>query len=78
MGLVDLTLGFSKGYDQVPSAASALQDYVDKIAALPGVKPAKPDWLSGYHLSPDTTIRHWHQIAEIVANLVQQVSGGEQ
>ncbi len=79
MGLVDLTLGFdTTSVGQTPSAASAVQDYVDRVAALPGVRPAKPTWLSGYHLNPDTTIRHRHQIAEIFAELVQQVSGGEQ
>jgi hypothetical protein len=75
MGLLDLTLGFdSNSAGETPSLASALEDYVEKVAALPGVKPAKPDWHHGYHLIPEATVRNRHQIADILAELVQQVS----
>ncbi|MCA1715422.1 MAG: hypothetical protein LC781_00735 [Actinobacteria bacterium] len=75
MGLIDLTLGFDAGSAQeTPAAVPALEDYLTKVAALPGVETAKPDWASGYHLNPDTVVRHRHQIADILAGLVQRVS----
>lgn len=73
MGLTDLTIGFST-HQKLPSPlASALEDYVAKVEALPSVEPAKPDWLRGYHLSPDTTVRNRHQIADTLAELVRRV-----
>lgn len=79
MGLVDLTLGFSASEpEQIPSVAPVLEDYLSKVAALPSVEPAKPEWLRGYHLDPDATVRSRHQIAEILVELVRQVSGETQ
>ncbi len=77
MGLLDLTLGISDNAGETPSVASALEGYVEKVAALPGVKPAKPDWLHGYHLTPEVTVRNYHQIADILAELVQRVNEQE-
>jgi hypothetical protein len=75
MGLIDLTLGFDAGsVQETPAVVPALEDYLTKVAALPGVETAKPDWASGYHLNPDTVVRHRHQIADILAGLVQRVS----
>ena len=54
--------------------ASALEDYVEKIATLPGVEPAKPDWHHGYHLTPEVTVRNYYQIADILVELVRRVS----
>jgi hypothetical protein len=31
------------------------------------------DWLRGYHLDPDTVIRHRHQITYIMAKLALRV-----
>lgn len=75
MGLLDLTLGFGTSVEQTPLAAPTLKDYVERVATLPGVEPAKPDWLNGYHLNPDTVVRNRHQIADIVAELARRVSG---
>lgn len=73
MGLLDLTLGYDSGSAvQTPSAASALEDYVAKVAALEGVEPAKPEWASAYYLDPETIIRHRYQIADILAELVRR------
>lgn len=74
MGLLDLTLGLSDNAGEMPLVASALEDYVEKVAALPGVKPAKPDWHHGYHLTPEVTVRNYHRIADILAELVQRIS----
>ncbi len=75
MGLLDLTLGYDSGSAaQTPSAATALEDYVAKVAALAGVEPAKPEWASAYYLDPETIIRHRYQIADILAELVRRVS----
>lgn len=73
MGLLDLTLGLSDNVGQTLSLAPALKDYVKKVAALPGVKPAKPDWHHGYHLAPEVTVRNYHRIVDILAELVQRV-----
>lgn len=74
MGLTDLTLGFdTEAVEQTPSMVPALEDYVERVAALPGVEPAKPDWSSGYHLDPDCVVRHRHEIADILAELVRRV-----
>ena len=75
MGLIDLTLGFdAESAQETPAAVPALEDYLTRVVALPGVEIAKPDWASGYHLNPDTVVRHRHQIADILAGLVQLVS----
>lgn len=74
MGLLDLTLGYWVDPTLSPSAKSVLEGYVDKVAKLSGAELAKPDWLRGYHLNPDTVIHHRHQIVDILAELVQQVS----
>lgn len=74
MGLLDLTLGFSDSAGETPSVASALEDYVEKVAALPGVEPAKPDWHHGYHLEPEVTVRNHHRINDVLAELVQRLS----
>lgn len=75
MGLLDLTLGFDTGSVEQPSSlVPALEDYLTKLAALPGVEAAKPDWASGYHLNPDTVVRYHRQIADILAELVRRVS----
>jgi hypothetical protein len=74
MGLLDLTLGYWVDPELTPSVESALEDYEAKVATLPGVEPARPDWLRGYHLDPATMIRHRHQIADILAELVRRVS----
>ncbi len=75
MGLLDLTLGFDSGSAAwTPSAAPALEDYLAKVVALPGVESAKPEWASAYHLDPDTTVRHRHKVADILAELVRRVS----
>ena len=73
MGLLDLTLGYWEDDELTPSAVSALEDYVARVAALPGAEPAKPKWLRGYRLKPDTTIRHQHEITEVLAELVQRI-----
>lgn len=73
MGLLDLTLGAYDSAGETPSITSALEDYVQKIVALPGVEPAKPDWHHGYHLTPEVTVRNRHQIADILAELVRRV-----
>jgi len=75
MCLLDLTLGYSDSAGETPSVVSALEDYVEKIATLPGVEPAKPDWHHGYHLTPGMTVRNYNQIADILAELVRRVSG---
>lgn len=77
MGLLDLTLGLSDDAGEMPLVTSALEDYVEKVAALSGVKPAKPDWHHGYHLTPEVTVRNYHQIADILAELVQRVNEQE-
>lgn len=73
MGLLDLTLGYWEDDELTSSAVSALKDYVARVESLPGDEPAKPKWLRGYRLKPDTTIRHKHQIIEILAELVQRM-----
>ena len=74
MGLLDLTLGFDSGSAAwTPSAAPALEDYLAKVAALPDVETAKPEWASAYHLDPDTTVRHCHKVTDILAELVRRV-----
>ena len=74
MGLTDLTLGFDIVEDEYASSTvSALNDYVAKVSSLPGAETAKRDWLTGYYLSPDTTVRNRRQIADILAELVRQV-----
>jgi hypothetical protein len=74
MGLTDLTLGFdSEAVKQTPSMVPALEDYVQRVAELSGVEPAKPDWTSGYHLDPDCVVCHRHEIADIFAELVRRV-----
>lgn len=73
MGLTDLTLGHSENQEDVPRA---VEDYVDRVSKLRGVEVAKPKWLNGYRLSPETTIQNHHQIVEILAELVSQ-SGEE-
>lgn len=74
MGLTDLTLGFDTGaVEQVPSMIPALEDYVERVAALPGVEFAKPDWTSGYRLDPERVVRHRHEVADILAELVRRV-----
>ena len=74
MGLTDLTLGFAITEDEyAPSTVSALNDYVAKIASLPGAETAKRDWLNGYHLSPDTIVRNRHQTTDFLAELVQRI-----
>jgi hypothetical protein len=74
MGLTDLTLGFDTGaVEQVPSIIPALEDYVERVAALPGVESAKPDWTSGYRLDPECVVRHRHEVADILAELVRRV-----
>lgn len=75
MGLTDLTLGYvQKDYPDL-SVASVFEDYVEKVAQIPGVKPASPQWLDGYRLSPEVTVENRHRIIEILADLVQRVSG---
>jgi hypothetical protein len=74
MGLTDLTLGFDIAEDEhTPSTVSALKDYAAKVADLPGVEAAKRDWLTGYHLTPATTVSNRHRIAHILTELVRQV-----
>ena len=77
MGLLDLTLGLSDNAGELPSVASALEDYVEKVKALPGVEPAKPDWLHGCHLTPEVTVGNYDRIVDILAELVQRVNEGE-
>ncbi len=77
MGLLDLTLGYWEADALTPSAMSALKDYVARVAELPGVEPAKPGWLYGYHLIPEVMVQNRHQIADILADLVQRVNEGE-
>lgn len=75
MGLTDLTLGFDiLENEHAPSTVSALKDYVARVADLPGVEAAKRDWLTGYHLTPTTTVGNRHQIADVLAELVRRVS----
>lgn len=74
MGLLDLTLGFSDSAGETPSVALALEGYVEKVAALPGVEPTKPDWHHGYHLTPEAMVRNRVQIADILAELVRRIS----
>lgn len=74
MGLTDLTMGLD--FDQVTSMGPALESYLEKIGELPGARSARPDWLSGYHLSPEVVVENRHRIAEILTELVQQVSEG--
>lgn len=76
MSLTDLTLGRS-GSVQYPtlSVAPAFEEYVEKVAGLPGVEPARPEWLDGYRLSPEATVENRHRIGEILAELVRRVSG---
>lgn len=73
MGLTDLTLGHSENQEDVPRA---VQNYVDRVSKLRGVEVAKPKWLNGYRLGPETAIQNHHQIVEILADLVSQ-SGEE-
>jgi hypothetical protein len=73
MGLTDLTLGHTDDQENLPQV---VEDYVSRVSSLRGVEDAKPKWLNGYHLSPETTIQNHHQIVEILAELVSQ-SGEE-
>lgn len=74
MGLTDLTLGFdTEAVEQTTPMAPVLNDYIKRVAALPGVELAKPNWASGYHLAPDCVVRHRHEIADILAELVRRV-----
>lgn len=77
MNLLDLTLGYWEADALTPSARSALKDYVARVAALPGVEPAKPKWLHGYRLSPQVVVQNRHVIAAILAELVRRVNEGE-
>ncbi|HEX8681409.1 MAG TPA: hypothetical protein VF707_03795 [Ardenticatenaceae bacterium] len=75
MGLQNLNLGFDESSAKhTPTVRPVLERYVDKVRVLPGVEPVKPSWLQAYHLKPDVTVRNQHQIAEILAELVQQVN----
>lgn len=75
MGLLDINLGFDPwSADQTPSAAPALEDYLEKVMALPDVEPVAKG-LRAYHLKPEATVRSRHQIADILAELVRRVSG---
>lgn len=69
MGLTDLTLGFDASYETIPPA---LENYVAEVSTLQGVETAKPTWLRGYRLDPETTVHHRHEIAELLARLVRQ------
>ena len=76
MGLTDLTLGYDieGSAKQASWIHPALENYVEKVSGLPGAEPVERGWASGYHLNPDTVVRHRHQIADILAGLVQRVS----
>ena len=78
MGLTDVTLGFNLGLtEEVPSAAAALESYAARIAKIPGAEPVERDWLRGYRLSPEVVLRHYREIADILAELVRQVGGND-
>lgn len=76
MGLTDLTLGYDieGSAKQASWIHPALENYVEKVSGLPGAESVERGWASGYHLNPDTVVRHRHQIADILAGLVQRVS----
>ena len=78
MGLRDVTLGFdTSSSSAVPSAAGPLEDYVRALSGIPGAAKAKPHGLRGYHLAPAVVVRERKRITEILASLVQAVSGGD-
>jgi hypothetical protein len=69
MGLTDLTLGFDAGYETIPPA---LENYVAEVSRLQGAEIARPTWLRGYRLDPETTVHNRHEIAGLLAELVSQ------
>lgn len=74
-GLLDLNLGFDPGSaDKMPSLAPQLEAYLDQVEHLPGAEPVKPAGLRAYHLTPQATITNRREIANILADLVQQAS----
>lgn len=75
MGLQNLNMGFDQGSaKQTPTVLPVLEQYVDRVRALPGVEPVKPAWLQAYHLKPEVTVQNQHRIADILAELVRQVN----
>jgi hypothetical protein len=76
MGLTDLTMGFDIGSaEETPSISSALESYAGEISKLPGVEPARRDWLRGCHLSPELAVRYQSEITNVLAELVRQAGG---
>ena len=75
MGLTDLTLGYDPSSAKAtPSAMSALEEYVKTIGTMPGAERAKPEWLQGHRLAPDSVISLQNKVVEALAELVRQVN----
>jgi hypothetical protein len=73
MGLTDLTLGVdTTSAARHPSAGPALERYRARAAALPGALPASPGTVRGIRLPPGAVVDARPQLAEILAELVQQ------
>lgn len=73
-GLLDLNLGYDPGSaTATPSAQAALEQYAATVQTLAGSEPVKPNWLRAFRLPPAAVVEHQHRLAELLAQLVQQV-----
>ena len=78
MGLTDVNLGCDSGSAETrPSASGALKQYFSSVAALKGAEPARARPLreSAWHLSPRDAISQRNQVKELLAQLINKVSG---
>jgi|SRR5581483_5454252 len=77
MGLRDLNLGYDPSSARnTPSALPALEAYVTTVANVPGAEPTKTRSVNAYHFSPDAVVRNRSALADALAEVVRQASGG--
>jgi len=76
VGLTDLNLGWDRwSADQNPSIQPVLEEYLQSIRGLSGAESAKAKNLreTVYHLSPDSAIRNFDSLREILATLASGI-----
>ena len=74
MGLTDVTLGYySKGVILEPDLKVAIEIYVERISALTGAKPTKPDALTAWTFDAETLPEAWPELVKAVSALLAEV-----
>jgi hypothetical protein len=76
MGLTDLNLGWDRwSANHNPSIQPVLDEYLQSVQGLPGAESAKARNLKGtvYHLSPESAIRSFNSVREILASLASGI-----